>query len=448
MSIEFLLQSERSNALLQHLYAQKDFKTAKRLIHDINDSTMNMSEQASRLEGLIAREEGNLHLSSELFQNCIIHNPQNTMTLKEVARNLSLQSSNTAAIDVFEQCESRTKSNEMLSLIHYYKAEAYFKCKKFDKCFQELDMALKANELEQAYMLWHKTLMQKESEMNAIAISNKLEGGGDMIEPIQQSKRKKTLKTSADSLSRGCAIFPESSPLFISLGIVYMQLKYYQKAFESLSRVLTFQNENLSAILALAVIMQQHGDYEVALSKYRTASRIIPESSNIWNNIGMCFYGKNKFVASIACLKQALYFSPLDWKIHYNLGLVHIHVKQYASAFNFLSAALSLQPKEIQIYPLLGITLFHLENKEQCMKCFDKGLALDKNNVELLYNKYVALIKMEMDGRNVLDELKDVILEKNRKKMKKDGDTQDFRILIENLKIDDSLTEKLYSIYL
>lgn len=35
----------------------------------------------------------------------------------------------------------------------------------------------------------------------------------------------------------------------------------------------------------------------MALSKYKLASQSIPESYALWNNVGMCFYGKQKFVA-------------------------------------------------------------------------------------------------------------------------------------------------------
>lgn len=51
------------------------------------------------------------------------------------------------------------------------------------------------------------------------------------------------------------------------------------------------------AILAAGSIMQCHSDYDVALSKYRTAAQASPESPHLWNNIGMCFYGKKKYVA-------------------------------------------------------------------------------------------------------------------------------------------------------
>ena len=34
----------------------------------------------------------------------------------------------------------------------------------------------------------------------------------------------------------------------------------------------------------------------------------------------MCFFGKQRYVAAIACLKKALYLDPFEWIISYNLG--------------------------------------------------------------------------------------------------------------------------------
>lgn len=42
---------------------------------------------------------------------------------------------------------------------------------------------------------------------------------------------------------------------------------------------------------------QNDREYDVALSKYKIAAQTTPESSALWNNIGMCLYGKQKYVA-------------------------------------------------------------------------------------------------------------------------------------------------------
>lgn len=101
-------------------------------------------------------------------------------------------------------------------------------------------------------------------------------------------------------------------------------------------------------------MIQIHNDYDVALNKYRIAADTAPESGRLWNNIGMCFFGKKKFVASISCLKRANYLAPFEWKILYNLGLVHLSMQQYASAFRYLNAAINNRPKEAILYSLIA----------------------------------------------------------------------------------------------
>jgi len=60
---------------------------------------------------------------------------------------------------------------------------------------------------------------------------------------------------------------------------------------------MAFEPTNVKAILAAGCMLQLHGDFDVALVKYRVAALETPESGPLWNNIGMCFYGKKKYVA-------------------------------------------------------------------------------------------------------------------------------------------------------
>ena len=70
----------------------------------------------------------------------------------------------------------------------------------------------------------------------------------------------------------------------------------------------------------------------------------------------MCFFGKQRFIAAIACLKKALYLDPFEWIISYNLGLVHLNTGHYASAFHYLSASINLKPDFPSSYMYLGMT--------------------------------------------------------------------------------------------
>lgn len=50
-------------------------------------------------------------------------------------------------------------------------------------------------------------------------------------------------------------------------------------------------------VIIFVLHFQNHQDFDVALSKYKIAAQFLPESISMWNNIGMCFFEKKKYVA-------------------------------------------------------------------------------------------------------------------------------------------------------
>ena len=145
-----------------------------------------------------------------------------------------------------------------------------------------------------------------------------------------------------------------------------------------------------------SITTTDNGEYDVALTKYRVAAAAAPHSAQLWNNVGMAFFGKRKFVAALACLKRAHYLDSLEWIIAYNLGLVHLHTGQFASAFHFLSAAISLKPGHAPSYALLGAVLMRLEDHHNACGAYKRALAIDDDAVTRL-NYAVSLWNAEQD---------------------------------------------------
>ena len=91
------------------------------------------------------------------------------------------------------------------------------------------------------------------------------------------------------------------------MGLLHLRMGENYKAFDFLGNSLTHDPKNPKTILAAGSVIQDHSDMDVALVKYRVAAVQTPNSAQLWNNIGMCFFGKQKYVAAIACLKRALH---------------------------------------------------------------------------------------------------------------------------------------------
>ena len=58
---------------------------------------------------------------------------------------------------------------------------------------------------------------------------------------------------------------------------------------------------------------------DVALSKYRVAAIKTPNSAQLWNNIGMCFFGKQKYVAVSKRFPMSIYVQLPEEYIRYLL---------------------------------------------------------------------------------------------------------------------------------
>ncbi|XP_071610938.1 BBSome complex member BBS4 isoform X5 [Heliangelus exortis] len=337
---------ERRNWLIYLLYVLKDYTECKAVIKEQLQESYGLCEYAVYVQALIFRLEGKIQESLELFQTCSILNPRSADNLKQVARSLFLLGKHKAAIEVYNEA---AKLDEKDWEISHNLGVCYMYLKHFNKAQDQLNNALELNRHDLTYMMLGKIHL--------------LEGETDKAIEVY----KKAVEFS-----------PENTDLLTTLGLLYLQ-----------------------ATLAAGSMMQVHGDFDVALSKYKVVASTVPESPPLWNNIGMCFFGKKKYVAAISCLKRANYLAPFDWKILYNLGLVHLTMQQYASAFHFLSAAINFQPKMGELFMLLAVALTNLEDIENAKRSYKQAVALDRCN-PLVNLNYAILLYNQGDKKGAL----------------------------------------------
>ncbi|CAF0853209.1 unnamed protein product [Brachionus calyciflorus] len=350
---------EGLNWLLHLYYVRKDFKACKDLIKEQMTLTNGMCEYALYVHALIMRQEGRIQESLELFQSCSVLNPANVLNLKQVARSLFLLGRHKAAIDVFNESLKTSPSDWE---IKHNIGICYWHLKQNEKAKQYFKEAVNLSKNEVSFLMMAKIFIKENNIDAAIEI-----------------------------LAKAAEYNPESSEILTILGLLFMKQRQFQKSFEALGNALTYNPTHYKAILAVCNMIQIHNDHDVALNKYRIAADTAPESSRLWNNIGMCFFGKKKFVAAISCLKRATYLSPFEWKILYNLGLVHLAMQQYASAFRYLNSAVNFKPKEPTIYSLMAVALTYLDDAVNAKQAYEHSLSLDGENVYTNLNYAVFL---------------------------------------------------------
>eukprot|EP00040_Diaphanoeca_grandis_P032974 m.200873 g.200873 ORF g.200873 m.200873 type:complete len:445 (-) comp32779_c0_seq1:11-1345(-) len=343
------LKSVKSvNWLIHAAFISKQFEKAESIADAHLEYTGNQCEYAMFIKALIKRRQGSMQESLDLFQQAMYLNPLNHENAKQVARSLVLMSRFVAAIDVYDQIilkgarDWHVLHNRGVCLSHVGRLD------EAKACLQE---ALALHKHDMTFLQLGKFFMME----------------GKIVEAI-------------DTYLEALKYSPENVELFTTLGLLYLQISDTRKAFDYFGRALTYNPRDTTAILGAASVIQECDDFDVALTKYRVSAAIAPESAELWNNIGMCFFGLKKLIAAIACLKHAHYLSPFHWKVCFNLGLVHLKAQQYASAFQYLSAAVNLQPDFPESYMLLGTALSYLDDTANAATAFKKAIELDSES--------------------------------------------------------------------
>jgi len=314
-----------------------------------------LSEYPIYVKALIKRQRGEIAESLQLFQAATCLNPHNICNLKQVGRSLYLLGKHKAALDVYEEAQR-------IGIDDWEIWHNKGLCNMYLKLYEQAaDCFKRANAIQRhdaTYMQLGKVYTLQEEYKTAIEV---------YLEALEFS--------------------PENPELLTTVGLLYLRLGENYKAFDFLGNSLTHDPRNPKTILAAGSIIQDHQDMDVALVKYRVAAVQTPNSAQLWNNIGMCFFGKQRYVASIACLKRALYLDPFEWIISYNLGLVHLNTGQYASAFHYFSTSINLKPDFPSSYMYLAITLNRLDDFENACAAYEKAIDMEEDHLfELNYS--------------------------------------------------------------
>lgn len=77
---------------------------------------------------------------------------------------------------------------------------------------------------------------------------------------------------------------------------MYLKINEVDRAYDKFTEATVVEPKHTSSLLALGAIMQTKNESEAALNTYRNIRNIQDEGFELWNNIGMCFYRKNKLI--------------------------------------------------------------------------------------------------------------------------------------------------------
>ncbi|KAJ6644549.1 Bardet-Biedl syndrome 4 protein like, partial [Pseudolycoriella hygida] len=259
------------NWLIHTMYARQEYQFCKEIIAQQMEETYDQ-EYLFYIKGLIARTEGDLQESFRCLQKSIELNPMNYENFKEIGKTLFLLGRWKQALEVFLKAESLLQRSD---------AEVYFYIGDL-LCRNATHPRDNINEAKEYF---HR------------AIQN-----GRQIESHQKLaliyKEENNFSKAIEMLELSLQITPENVDVLTEIGILYLKVNDTKSAFDKLFDATNLDERCTKAIMALGAIQQSKNDIDGALNKYKLINTSAEDGcAEIWNNIGLCFFKKKKFIA-------------------------------------------------------------------------------------------------------------------------------------------------------
>ncbi|XP_023287894.1 Bardet-Biedl syndrome 4 protein [Orussus abietinus] len=349
---------EGRNWLVHRHWTRCEYDACQTLIEEELIVSKGRNEHAHYMKGLVLRRTGRLRESLECFQNCYDLNAASINNVKQIAKTLYLLGSYKSAMEVFLEARKLDSSDWEIE-------------RGLGECCMKLSLPKEAD----GYL--RKAAASTRNERPVLALARLRVACGEFPE-------------AASLLAAVLRIAPECHEVDLELGQLYLRVNDTRQAQEQLTKI---PPRGADPRLPAGFLAQERREYNAALSEYKAATLRTPDSFCLWNNIGTCFFEKEKFIAAIGCLKRAHYLDPTAVLPTFNLGMVHLSIQLPMSAAVYLCAAATIAPKYPRCFLLLAIALGQLGDEDGALKSLTEAHLLDPRDHFVIINMAALLFR-------------------------------------------------------
>ena len=118
------------------------------------------------------------------------------------------------------------------------------------------------------------------------------------------------------------------------------------------------------------------GEFELAISEYKKAIALHPNSPVIYNRLGVAYAELKQYGAALDAYRQALVLSPMTAEPHYNIGLVYLKKGALPRAAEAFKRAIAIDAEWADAYTGLGEVHLKQGDLAQAEQAYRFGCAL------------------------------------------------------------------------
>ena len=307
---------------------------------------------------------GLLYLAKNEFDNSISYLSKAFILRKSayIASNLAkayyMNNEPLKAVKMYNQALKFGKSDD----IYYSLALAYKAVSKPDKTIECYKMAIKLNP-KNYNALYNLTLAYKDTQ--------------DIEQAIVCAKECLNLRSNDDDV-------------YAMLSGFYEQINEIEAAVDSLRKAVLFNNKNYIYFYNLGVLLSRLDRKKEAIAAYERAIKLNPENTESYVNLASLHKGDDNKKA-LEYLKIAYKLSPGEENVLLSLAQTYRDLYDNEASLNVLNQILKTNTLCAEAYSLSAMNYMDLCRYSKALDLYNKAVSLDKNNLNYLHGKAVAL---------------------------------------------------------
>ena len=204
-------------------------------------------------------------------------------------------------------------------------------------------------------------------------------------------KREGFIQESAVCFELAAGYSPDNANVLHKLGDTLHDLRMYDYAESVLLGAIQCAPYHWGALYTYAVLLQDLGRDQEAISYYERAVRLNPDHAKCQNNFGAALLRTNRLEEALDHCSQAAHLDPSSPLVKINLGNIYLLMQQYEKARNSFTEALALNNLMPEAY-------FGLASTEQALEG-------DPGRIKELYFKAIAINPSLAEAHHALGKL-------------------------------------------
>ncbi|RNF09364.1 hypothetical protein TraAM80_02238 [Trypanosoma rangeli] len=178
--------------------------------------------------------------------------------------------------------------------------------------------------------------------------------------------------------------------ILLHMARLYDQLHDTTRSCQLYRRVLQLDSSNVEAIACIAAYMfYDKQQPEVALRLYRRLLQMGVQTTELWNNLGLCCFYSSQYDIALSCLQRAIATATEDGTladVWYNVGHVGISTGDLGLAHRAFKVALSTNPHHAEALNNLAVLKLRMGQVEQAVNDLAMAVEISPEQHEPLYN--------------------------------------------------------------